>query len=346
VRSIPIDQIVVPGVRARSRLSEEQKAFLKGSISKYGFLSPIIVRPLADGRFELIDGESRMNEAKEAGKAEVDALVIQFDDRDASIVNLLMNVARGEQDPMGSATAIKKALDAGMSIEEVAKATRHTPQWVKFMLLLLDLPGVYQEALEDGKLKVTHIREALRLPSPQEMDVALSSAITHGWTTGIMHHYVNERLREYKVAEERSRLEGVSVPPPPPEPQRLIRYTQCLVCGQMVPKEMVTLPTVCSECYELAKYVTSQLGTGDKAMRMIYEALQTHMAWLQYREQHFKVREMAESRFRREEPSGGEGVPPQEQAETGPPIPEQPVIGEKELRREFRRLYRKKPPIR
>jgi len=276
---VKVKDIIVPAERARSRYTEEQRAFLKASLEKYGQLSEILVRPLPDGTYELIDGESRLNELKEAGAVEVEVRVLHLDDRNASLVNLLMNVARGEQDPMGSSLAITKALKAGMTEAEIAKATGHTKDWVRFMKSLQKLPETYQTALKEGSLKVTHIREALRLPDDKEADAALSAALTHGWTTSTMHHYVNNRLAEYEAARIRSEREGIEIPPPPPEPARLVKYAQCLICGHMVPREEISLPTVCSGCYELAKYVSSQFGSGEKGMNSIYSLYQRARAW-------------------------------------------------------------------
>jgi len=215
----------------------------------------------------------------EAGAQEVEVKVLHLDDRDASLVNLLMNVARGEQDPMGASYAIYKALESGMSEEEVAQATGHSRDWVRFMKGLQKLPPVYQDALRNGQILVTHVREALRLPDLREADAALSAAITHGWNTRVMKIYVDNRLAEYEAAKLKSAKEGVSVPPPPPEPERLVKYDQCLVCGQMVPRETLHLPAVCTGCYDLAKYVTSQFGTGETGMEAIYNMYQRARAW-------------------------------------------------------------------
>jgi len=162
LRKVKIDDIVIPEVRARSRWTEEQVQLLRASLGKFGVLQAPLVRPLPDGKYELIDGENRIKTAKEQGLEEIDVYVVEMDDKDASIANIMLNVARGQQDPIGVAVAIKKALDAGATVEEVAKAFNRTPHWVKFMVGLLDLPEEYQKALEEGKLNVSHIREATR----------------------------------------------------------------------------------------------------------------------------------------------------------------------------------------
>ena len=312
---IPVTKIVVPDERARARYTPEQKVYLRASLGKYGQLSDILVRPLLDGRYELIDGESRLKELVEAGAPQVDVKVLDLDNRDASLVNLLMNVARGEQDPMGVSLVLGKALEAGMTEEEISAATGHTPAWVKFMLMLRNLPPVYQDALREDRLKVTHIREASRLPNPKEMDAALGAAIRFGWNTAVMKNYVDNRTREYVAAEELKKRTGVEVPPPSPEPVRLARYAQCLVCGEMVEKERLNLPRVCDECYTFAKYAVSQVGKGDPGMQQLYKALELHQAYQQQRRQ-FLIQEDLRRRPLETPSPGPAGFEPAAEPET------------------------------
>jgi len=304
---VPVDRIVWPDERARASYSEEQRAYLRASLGKYGQLSDILVRPLQGGRYEGIDGESRFNELVGAGASDVDVRVLELNDKDSAMVNILMNVARGDQDPMGVSLSLGKALEAGMAMEDLAAATGHELEWVRFMLLLRDLPTGYQEALRDGRLLVTHIRQAVRLPNPQEMDAALEAAIRFEWNTAVMKNYVDNRLAELTAVARMRERTGVEIPPPAPEPERLVRYAQCLVCGEMVPNEELNLPRVCDGCYTFAKYAVSQCGKGDPGMQRLYRALELHQAWDQERRQFL----IAEDLKRRplKEPSLGTPVP-------------------------------------
>ena len=307
---IPVDKIVVPDERARARYTEEQRTYLRASLGKYGQLSDILVRPLPDGLYELIDGESRLKELGEAGASDVDVKVLDLDNRDASLVNLLMNVARGEQDPMGVSLVLGKAGEAGMIVEELAAATGHTVEWVRFMLELRSLPDIYQEALRRGDLLVTHIRQAVRLPNPKEIDAALGAACRFKWNTSVMKNYVDNRLKEYLVAAAMQKRTGVDVPPPAIEPQRLARYSQCLVCGDMVEKERLSLPRVCDECYQFSKYAVSQTGKGEPGMQRLFKALELQQAWEQQRRQFLIEEDLRQQPL--ETPGGG--APPSELA--------------------------------
>jgi len=289
---ISVSKIIIPKVRASSVLTPEQKAFFEGTVAKYGVLQPIVVRPLPGGRYELIAGKTRLEKQIEDGAQEVEARVIKASAKDALMMHLAENYARGSVDPISTAKVIKAALEKGSSEEEIAVIFNHKPEWVRFMVGLLELSPEYQQALQEGTLKVTHIREALRLPNLKEADAALQAALTLGWSTSVMHHYVSNRLAEFEAAKVKSETLGVEVPPPPPEPKRLVKYGQCLVCGEMVPREQISLPAVCEECYMMAKYVVSQCGKGDPGMQRVYKALETLQAWEAHQRQYFLQRQM------------------------------------------------------
>jgi len=272
-KRVPIEKIRVPEVRASSKLTPEQQAFFEGTVEKYGVLQPILIRPIGGGRYELIAGKTRLEELKKQGVRTVEAKVVQASSKDAYLMHIAENYARGTTDPINTAKVIKKALDEGAGVEEVAKIFNHKPEWVRFMVGLLKLPEVYQRGLKEGRLNVTHIREAFKLPDLKEVDHALASALRLNWSASVLARYVQNRLAEYEVAERKSLETGVKYVPPAPEPERLVKYDQCYLCNRMVERERISLPPACDDCYQLAKYVISQVGTGEEAMQHIFRAL-------------------------------------------------------------------------
>jgi len=282
---VNVVDIHVPEERARARYTDEQREYLRASLGKYGQLTDILVRSLPEGGYELIDGESRLKELVEGGAVDVDVKVLALDNHDAAMVNILMNVARGDQDPMGISLALHQAKVAGMAIEDIASATGHTVEWVQFLLQLRELPTIYQEALRRGDLLVTHIRQATRLPNPREVDAALGAAVRHGWNTAVMKNYCNNRLQEFMAVRLMKERTGVEVPPPQADPEKLARYSQCLVCGEMRPNDELSLPRVCDECYTFSKYAVAQVGKGEAGMKTLYRALELLQAWQQQKRQ-------------------------------------------------------------
>src|SRR5271166_1818231 len=76
-REIPLDQIDPNPFQTRSHVNEEQLAELAASIAANGVVQPVLVRPLANGRFQLIAGERRWRASQLAGKTTVPAMLRQ-----------------------------------------------------------------------------------------------------------------------------------------------------------------------------------------------------------------------------------------------------------------------------
>jgi len=288
VKEIPISDIVIPEERARATFTPEQYEELKASIQTHGFTIPILVRPLPDGKYELIDGEHRIQVAKELGYEKVPAVITDADDKKATLLNVLANTARGTQNPMDVAEALRKAYDAGATIEELAAATGHTKSWVRLYLTLTELPEHYKEALRTGKLKVGHIQEAMKLNDPVEIDAALQSALIHGWTVSVMKYYVEQRLNAIRRAEAEGDLKVLEHPPSPEEAQEMVQYGECMFCHRMVPRNDLRMPVMCEEDYELLMWINEQIGPPDKAKWIIYNAVNMYLQFQREQEEKMK----------------------------------------------------------
>jgi len=288
VEEIRIDDIIIPEERARATFTDEQYQELKASIQTHGFTVPILVRARGDGTYELIDGEHRIQIAKELGYEKVPAVVVEADDKKATLLNVLANTARGTQNPMDVAEALRKAYEAGATIEELAAATGHDKSWVRLYLTLTELPDHYKEALRDGRLRVGHIREAMRLNDPIEIDAALQSALIHGWNVNVMKYYVEQRLQAIKRAQQEGDLSVLERPPSPEEAQEIVQYGECMFCHRMVPRDQLRMPVMCDNCYMLLEWVIDQIGEPRKAMQTIYNAVMMYNQFMREQEEKMK----------------------------------------------------------
>ncbi|MBW2674709.1 MAG: ParB N-terminal domain-containing protein [Deltaproteobacteria bacterium] len=114
VEEIPISDIIIPEERARATFSPEQNEELRASIEKNGFTVPILVRALDDGKYELIDGEHRIQVVSELGWDKIPAVVSELDDTRATLLNILANTARGSQNPMdGRGGSVEEGVRGG-----------------------------------------------------------------------------------------------------------------------------------------------------------------------------------------------------------------------------------------
>jgi len=147
VEEIRIDKIIIPTSRVRATFTDEQYQELKASILNHGFKIPILVREKGEGEYELIDGEHRINILKELGKETVPAIITEDDDYKATMLNILANTARGTQNPMDVAEALRRTYEAGAGVKELAGATGHSEDWVRLYLTLTELEDWVKDAL-------------------------------------------------------------------------------------------------------------------------------------------------------------------------------------------------------
>ena len=273
VEEIPIEDIIIPENRVRATFTEEQYQELKASIEKHGFKIPILVRQLENGKYELIDGEHRIQVVKELGWDKIPAVITDADDYKATMLNILANTARGSQNPMDVAEALRRAYDAGATVKELAAATGHTEDWVRTYLTLTELEDWVKEALREGKLKVGHIEEAMRLDDPREVYAALKTAMDLGWNVKTLKYYVENRLAELEKYAEAGKDGFVEAPPTPQYAQELVQYGDCMICKRKVNRSDLFMPVMCVDCRTFIEWLVEQIGTGKEAMQTVYNAL-------------------------------------------------------------------------
>jgi len=104
VVKISVEKIVVPEGRLRKNLGDVED--LARSIKLAGSLQPIVVRPLEDGRYELVLGERRLKAMQQLGYSEVPAIVRPYDKRTARLAEIEENVRRLDYDSVERAKAI------------------------------------------------------------------------------------------------------------------------------------------------------------------------------------------------------------------------------------------------
>lgn len=172
--SVPPSSIRPNPHQPRKEFRQEELDELIHSVTEFGVLQPIVVRPLAssDGevQFELIMGERRLRAATAAGLATIPAVVRDTDDdamlRDA----LLENLHRANLNPLEEASAYQQLLsDFGITQDELAtKLGRSRPQ-VTNTLRLLRLPADVQKKVAAGVLSAGHARALLSMPDEAGM---------------------------------------------------------------------------------------------------------------------------------------------------------------------------------
>ena len=146
-REIPLDQIDRNPFQTRSQMNEEQLAELAASITANGVVQPVLVRPLANGRFQLIAGERRWRASQLAGKTTIPAILRQVSDEQAMEITIVENLQRADLNPMEQARAFERlSREFHMTQEQMAQRTGKDRATVSNFLRLLKLPAPFRPA--------------------------------------------------------------------------------------------------------------------------------------------------------------------------------------------------------
>jgi ParB family chromosome partitioning protein len=157
VHSIRLDRIDPGKHQPRSRFDEEALASLAASIRAVGVIQPVVVRPGAGGRFELIAGERRVRAAGLAGLEEIPAIVRESDERSAAESALIENLQREDLNPIERGEGIRGLMDRfGLTQQEVASRVGLERTSVSNLVRLLELEGEIRALLVEGALGLGH----------------------------------------------------------------------------------------------------------------------------------------------------------------------------------------------
>ena len=195
-REIPLDQIDPNPFQTRSQMNEEQLAELSASITANGVVQPVLVRPLLNGRFQLIAGERRWRASELAGKATIPAILRQVSDEQAMEITIVENLQRADLNPMEQARAFERlSREFHMTQEQMAVRTGKDRATVANFLRLLRLPASVQARVESGELSFGHARTLLAFEHAEEIEKAaqrigalsLSVRQTENYVQGLLH---------------------------------------------------------------------------------------------------------------------------------------------------------------
>jgi ParB family chromosome partitioning protein len=162
---IAVDQIHPNPKQPRKRFDGEAVSGLAESIKAQGLIQPVVLRPRLEGGYELIAGERRWRAAREAGIAEVPAVIRDADDRDSLLLGLVENVAREDLSPIEEARAYAILFDEfGLSLGEVAERVGRSKPAVSNRVRLLELPEDVLAMIGRNELTEGHARAVLAVP--------------------------------------------------------------------------------------------------------------------------------------------------------------------------------------
>ncbi|MDC1322129.1 ParB/RepB/Spo0J family partition protein [Pseudomonadales bacterium] len=177
ILELDIDQIKTSPYQPRKWFEPSALQDLAQSIKNQGLLQPIVVRPIAQGGFELIAGERRWRAAQLAGLTKIPVINKQVSDREASAIALIENIQREDLNALEEAVGLERLRNEfELTQQEVADVVGKSRAAIANSLRLLSLGSIARELLEDGKLDMGHSRALLGLTGTAQDQAALKVA--------------------------------------------------------------------------------------------------------------------------------------------------------------------------
>ena len=173
LRDIPVDLIQRGRYQPRRDMDPAALQELADSIRRQGVMQPVVVRPIEEGRYELIAGERRWRATQMAELDSIPAIIREVPDETAIALALIENIQRENLNPIEEAFALQRLQEEfGLTQNEVADAVGKSRPTITTLLRLISLTEEVRTMLEHGDLEMGHGRAMLTLPPEQQVQAA------------------------------------------------------------------------------------------------------------------------------------------------------------------------------
>jgi ParB family chromosome partitioning protein len=164
VQDLSIDALTPNPHQPRSLFAEESLKDLSRSVKEMGVIQPLIVRPAAEGKYEIVAGERRWRAAMMAGFVTIPALVRELTDLESLETALIENLQREDLNPVDTAEAYDTLIRKfSYTHENLAQRIGKDRSSITNHLRLLKLPDPIKQQLRDELISMGHARTLLAL---------------------------------------------------------------------------------------------------------------------------------------------------------------------------------------
>ena len=159
VGTVPVDKVTSNPYQPRKEFDEAALEELAQSIRQQGVITPITVRRMPDGTFQLIAGERRLKASRKAGLKEVPAYIRTATDNQMMEMALVENIQRADLNAMEVALAYRSLIEeCRLTHEELSEKVGKDRSTITNYLRLLSLPSETQLALSHDQISMAHAR--------------------------------------------------------------------------------------------------------------------------------------------------------------------------------------------
>lgn len=215
LKNVPVEFLTRGHYQPRRQFNEQALQELSESIRSQGVIEPIIVREIAQNRYEIIAGERRWRASQLAGLTAVPCVIRNYTDAQAAEVTLIENIQREDLNPIEEALALLRLIeDFHFTHEDLAKSLGQSRTKITNTLRLLQLDARVQQLLIDKQLTEGHGKILAGISQQLQFSLA-TQAVAQGWSVRqleqmIQKEKINTESPDQKVDTHIRRLEKIT----------------------------------------------------------------------------------------------------------------------------------------
>lgn len=189
ISMVPISDIEANPFQPRKDFDDTALQELSQSIREQGVITPITVRRMPDGKYQLIAGERRLRASQLAGLTELPAYIRVATDGQMMEMALVENIQRENLNAMEIALSYNALIEeCQLTHEQLSQRVGKDRSTITNYLRLLNLPAETQLALSSSQISMAHARALINVEDPEQH-------------LSILHEIVNRHLSVHQTEQ-------------------------------------------------------------------------------------------------------------------------------------------------
>ncbi len=212
---VPVRSIEPNPYQPRTSFDAEQLEGLAASIKTLGLITPITLRKISEGRYQIISGERRYRACQMAGLEEIPAYVRQTDDQGMLEMAIVENIQRENLDPIEVALSYERLMEeCSLTQEQMASRLGKSRSSIANQIRLLKLPVKIQHDIKVGQISVGHAKVLLGVEDPDLQTSLCDYTIKNSLNVRQLEEKVKALMAKSQADARQARSAGKTVEVP------------------------------------------------------------------------------------------------------------------------------------
>ena len=209
---IEISKIEPNPYQPRTEFNQEALEELAASLKLLGLIQPITVRPIENGRYQIISGERRFRASQLAGLSTIPAYVRKTDDQGMLEMAIVENIQREDLDSIEVALSFQRLIEeCNLTQEAMAERVGKKRATVTNYLRLLKLPAEIQFAIRAKKITMGHAKALLSLETDKDQLKFANQIIEQDLSVRQIEQKI-QKLGQKKEKKEKEEVPVIELP--------------------------------------------------------------------------------------------------------------------------------------